>query len=77
MKNANDWVDAEKSDGGPPQSKTLARCPMAPEPRAASWTAPALWRFGEGNRAFAIRETARRQSFPNSRFLNFELATAP
>jgi len=35
-----------KSGGGPPQSKTLARFPAATEFREASWTAPALWRFG-------------------------------
>jgi len=35
-----------KSGGGPPQSKTLARGPMTGEMREASWSAPALWRFG-------------------------------
>jgi hypothetical protein len=34
-----------KSGGGPPHSKTLARFTMTPKPRAASWTAPVLWRF--------------------------------
>jgi hypothetical protein len=37
---------ASKSGGGPPHSRTLARNLTAHEPRAASWTAPALWRFG-------------------------------
>ena len=36
-----------KSGGGPPRSKTLARWPMAPDPREASWIAPVLWRFGK------------------------------
>jgi hypothetical protein len=38
---------AAKSGEGPPHSKTLARNPTAPKPRAASWTAPVLWRFGD------------------------------
>jgi len=42
-----------QSGGGPPQSRTLARGREAPEPGEASWTAPALWRFG----ARRIRET--------------------
>jgi len=37
--------------GGPPHSKTLARWPMTPEPREASWSAPALRRFGRTNGA--------------------------
>ena len=37
-----------KSGGGPPQSKTLARWPVMPEWREASWTAPVPWRFGTG-----------------------------
>ena len=39
-----------ESGGGPPQSKTLARWPMANELREASWSAPALWRFGRARR---------------------------
>jgi hypothetical protein len=35
-----------ESGGGPYQSKTLARCTMISEMREASWSAPALWRFG-------------------------------
>jgi hypothetical protein len=35
-----------QSGGGPPQSRTLARIPAAHEWREASWSAPALWRFG-------------------------------
>jgi len=38
-----------KSGGGPPQSKTLARELMTVELREASWSAPVLWRFGEGD----------------------------
>jgi hypothetical protein len=34
----------------PPQSKTLARWPMTLEPREASWSAPALWRFSSERR---------------------------
>jgi hypothetical protein len=37
-----------ESGGGPPQSKTLARWPVMLELREASWSAPALWRFGTG-----------------------------
>ena len=33
---------------GPPQSKTLARGRRRLEFREASWSAPALWRFGAG-----------------------------
>jgi hypothetical protein len=43
-----------KSGGGPPQSKTLARELMTVELREASWSAPVLWRFGEGD-ATALR----------------------
>lgn len=39
--------DSWKSGGGPPQSMTLARGTKIIEGREASWTAPALWRFGE------------------------------
>ena len=43
------FVQAMKSGGGPPQSKTLARCPMTDGMREASWSsAPVLWRFGLG-----------------------------
>jgi hypothetical protein len=34
-----------KSGGGPPQSRTLPRIPLAHEWRGASWSAPAPWRF--------------------------------
>ena len=44
-----------KSGGGPPQSRTLARMPMAHEQRGASWSAPDLWRFGNGRRALPPR----------------------
>jgi len=39
----------EKSGGGPPQSKTLARTPSHPNRASASWSAPVLWRFGPGD----------------------------
>ena len=44
LKSANDLVGAEKSGGGPPHSKTLARRSMAPEQSEASWAAPVLAR---------------------------------
>jgi hypothetical protein len=45
------FVTPGESGGGPPQSKTLARWPVMPGLREASWSAPALWRFGTGGRA--------------------------
>jgi hypothetical protein len=43
---ARDLWRAEKSGGGPPPSKTLARFTKTPGEREASWSAPVLWRFG-------------------------------
>jgi hypothetical protein len=48
------WNIAGKSGRGLPQSKTLARLPMTFEMREASWTASALWRFGNGRRAAVV-----------------------
>jgi hypothetical protein len=40
----------EKSGGGPPQSKTLARGTEILGKREASWSAPVLWRLGIARR---------------------------
>jgi hypothetical protein len=40
-----------KSGGGPPQSKTLARCLTTGGKREAFWSAPVLWRFEIGCRS--------------------------
>jgi hypothetical protein len=56
-----DAVARVESGGGPPQSKTLALSAAAFEMREASWSAPALWRFGwagEAGQGFESREAA-------------------
>ena len=42
----SDLDTSQKSGGGPPHSRMLARVRVGHESREASWSAPALWRFG-------------------------------
>jgi hypothetical protein len=43
-------VQRRKAVGGLLHPKTLARETMTDRPRFASWSAPALWRFGDNRR---------------------------
>jgi hypothetical protein len=64
----SEWALADESGGGPPQSKMLARFPVTSEPREASWSAPALWRFSSAMRRYNVQNIQRPAALGDGNF---------